>query len=223
MKEFKVKHQGENLFFYFPYAGSADLQSLAKQMNLSAVTFPTFSQTVSLIYEAHNQPDHPIAKSILESLSHAGEGLTSMTLVRGMKDYIQIIEGKDLQYEFKIHSLQELAEKGILEHKNNTIRTSSYGRNDNNLGPLELERNEYINKIAGDEGAKKIAELVAYSNKPAEITQPYQDQVGAAIIRKYDGKFEISFGAADHRVFGYMPWRSNKQKSLVSRLIRGKK
>lgn len=161
-----VPHLDGKIVFAHPKVDPGTYANVGAEISEQGLIRPTMAQTASLVYSAFQDKDNKYSQEIEKSLEE--RWLWAFTGNRYVKsdngvyieDNPEIRGGKIL-----IDSRDNLIKR--LESNDNSVRLVPFGFKVGEQTSGELERNPYIVGLAGEEGAKKLAEVAdIYKLKP---------------------------------------------------------
>lgn len=153
-----VPHLDNELTFIHPAKGPNTYLNVNSQILESNLKTPTMSENASLIYSAWQNPKDKYSSEIIEKLrSNWLWSFNGILYVQNEGAYIQdspeVKEGK-----VSINK-SDLVKK--LESKDSTARFVPFGYKIGKQTPKELEKNPFVQALAGEEGAEKLAEVAS--------------------------------------------------------------
>lgn len=168
--EIIVPHLGKKLTFSSSAMQGTYFQA-AEQLEKASLLQPILAETSSLVYSAWQDPDNSYSKDIIQKLKN--NLLWGFTGIRYSDRYSK--EGvffednpkikKESIYMSIYMNTKELERR--LKEGDPRVRHVKYGYKTEEQLPSELERNPFIQALAGKEGAEKLAEVASkYKNNP---------------------------------------------------------
>ena len=168
----KVPHEGGEISFqYSPFKGT--YASVAEQIDKAGLKRPTSAETASLVYDSWKNPKEKYQSEIIEILKDNWfwEFTGNLYLPKSNEEInngvILDLDSQNLKFEngklvMNKHSLIQR-----LKDNDSLVKFVPFGYKIGEQTPKELEKNEYIIKRYGKEGAEKIAEVASkYKNNP---------------------------------------------------------
>jgi len=153
--ELTVEHDKKDLTFIHPYLGPntyANVQNSIKEAKLEA---PTMAQTASLVHAAFNSDDK-YSNEIKEKLkTNFLWGFTGILYVPQEGAYIQ--DTPEIKNGMPYINKSKLVKK--LEQNDSSVRFVQFGFKTESMKPSELAKNKFIQALATEEGAEKLAEI----------------------------------------------------------------
>src|SRR3989344_2420917 len=142
-----VEHRGNDLNFATSAFGPGDFYSLREKIDSSklGLVMPTLEETVSLVHSAIENKDKRHTKDILKILDknwfYANNAIT----------YVPH-EGMYVEDNPKVKDGKVILNKEI-------ARFAPFGYKIGSMSPLELEKNQGVIALVGEEGAEKLAQI----------------------------------------------------------------
>ncbi len=158
-----LKPRGTNLIFIHQAYGPntyAKVKEAIEQDNLKPATM---AETASLAHAAFNSDDNH-SKEIRKIMKERGLWAFTGTLYTPKLGYVQ--DNPETREGMPYMDESDLVKK--LEAGDSSVRTFNYCFKTGEMSPGELAKNEYVQALAGDEGAEKLAELAGRHE-----SQPY--------------------------------------------------
>ncbi len=163
-----VPHLDGELTFIHPFKGPAVYAELANQLDKDSLGRPTASQNSSLIHSAwetqKESPNEQFSKEIISLLkSNWLACFTGIHYVPNEGAYIQ--DFPEIRDGRVFMEKSELVRK--LEANDPSVRFVPFGYQISEQSTSELEKNPFVIRLAGEEGAQKLAEVSGnYKYKP---------------------------------------------------------
>ena len=158
-----VPHQNSKLTFIHPYHGPGTYANVASSIEQDQLSTPNLAETVSLVHAAFHSEDK-YSKEIQKLMKNNWSwGFTGILYVPQKGAYIQ--SPPSIKDSFPHKQESELDKK--LESKDPSVRHVPFGYKTESMSSLELAKNPFIQALAGEEGAEKLAEIAdKHKNKP---------------------------------------------------------
>lgn len=150
-----ITHKGEDLTFLHPAYGPNTYVNVGTQIEQNRLARPTMAETASLFHVAFNSDDK-YSEEIRDIMKNRWLWAFTGNLYvpnKGVyvQDYPEIRDGTPFMDESKLVKR--------LEANVSDVRFVPFGFKIKSMSPSELEKNEYIIALAGEEGAEKLAEV----------------------------------------------------------------
>ena len=172
-----VPHERGELSFQYP-AFKGTYTSVAEQIDKAGLKRPTSAETASLVYEAWKNPKEESSLKIISILKNHWLWEFTGNLYLPKSDE-EISNGVILETNPKIENGPNGISSGVklimdknsliqrLKDNDSLVKFVPFGYKIGKQAQKELEKNEYIIKRYGKEGAEKIAEVASrYKNNP---------------------------------------------------------
>ena len=161
--ELTTEHKGEDLTFIHPSYGPDDYTNVKELIEKDNLEPPTMAETASLVHSVFNSDDtysEEIKRIMKDKWLWAFIGIL---YIPNKGAYIQ--DNPRIKNGMSCMDQNELERK--LEANDPCVRVVPFGFKTGEMSSLQLSKNEFIRAIAGEEGAEKLAEVVAdkYRNK----------------------------------------------------------
>ena len=162
----EVPHEGSNITFGCKLHGPDSYACVGMSILMDGLARPTMAQTASLLHAAYLskqiEPEFSLIKSKLErNLLWA---FTGWLYVPAKGIYIE--DNPKTPNRMPTMNESELIKK--LEASDKSARFVPFGFLTGEMTPRELAKNHYLIRLAGEEGAEKLAEVSAmFKDKPA--------------------------------------------------------
>ena len=158
-----VPHEGGRLTFQHPpFAGTYGI--VAEQIDSQELGRPTSSQISSLVQDTFQNPNGNYESQIIDILREHGlwEFTGNLYLPKGKGDFqngVILEDNPQVRDRKLVMDTSKLI--GKLEANDSSVRFVPFGYKTGEQTPKELGENPYIIARYGEEGAQKIAEVVA--------------------------------------------------------------
>ncbi|MEK6844337.1 MAG: hypothetical protein AABX83_02820 [Nanoarchaeota archaeon] len=150
----KAPHLDGEINFVYPAKGSGNYIDVAEELKKDNLSQPTMSQNASLIYSAWQNPKEKYSKEVINTLGEFGlwcfNGILCAKEGAYIKDNPEIKNGRVSMNE------KDLLSK--LESSESSVRFVPYGYKVGKQSAKELAKNKFVQALAGEEGADKLAE-----------------------------------------------------------------
>ncbi len=157
--ELIVPHLGERLVFVYPAKGPDTYFRIAEQLQETDLQQPTMEETASLVYAAWQNPDNKYSRDIIKKLKDFQLwGFTGILYVPDEGAYIQ--DNPEVR-EGRIYMDKEALEKRLKKGDSRVRYVESGAYRTGQQSGFNLERNQFVQALAGKEGAKKLAEVAS--------------------------------------------------------------
>jgi len=168
-----LDHLDEELTFIYPSKGPdtyANVQEALIKDNLKA---PTASQNASLIYSAFKNQDNEFSQNIINTMKNRWLWcFTGNLYVPDKGVFIQ--DNPDIKNNKISMNLEDLEKK--LEANDSSVRFVPFGYKIQEQTSKQLEKNQYIIGLAGEEGAQKLAEIAdMYKDKEEPYVYSFEN------------------------------------------------
>ncbi len=153
--ELTVNHDKEDLVFIHPYFGPNTYTNVKGLIEEAKLEKPTMSQTASLVNSAFNSDEkysNEIKKLVKEKWLWA---FTGILYVPSEGAYIQDIP--KIKNGMPYMDKSDLVKK--LEEKDSSVRFVPFGFQIESMKTSELAKNKFVQALASEEGADKLAEI----------------------------------------------------------------
>jgi len=150
--------------FVAPAFGHSAYAKVGQQITEAGLVLPTMEQTASLVYDAWQNPDEKYSKDIIRKLrTNWLWGFNGLLYVPNEGVYIQ--DRPDIQNGKVVMNQEDLVKK--IESNDESVRFVPFGFKRDSQSSLELAKNPFIQALAGEEGADKLASVAdKYNLKP---------------------------------------------------------
>ncbi len=154
---------GESTFIH-PAKGPGTYIQVAKQLEEDNLHQPTMSQNTSLVYSAWQNPEEKYSKEIIDILRNNWLWCFNGILYEP-KEGVYIQDNPEIKNGRVFMDKSDLVKK--LEAKDPTVRFVPFGYKINEQTSKQLANNKFVQALAGEESAQKLAEASAnYKFKP---------------------------------------------------------
>lgn len=203
-----VPHQKGILSFVSPEFGPDFYVNVASQINEARLTQPIMEQNASLVHAAWQNPKEKYSAQVINLMkNNLLWGFNGLLWMPQEGVYIQ--DRPEIKAGTVIMNREDLVAK--LEAKDPAVRFVPFGFKTEYQTSRELEKNEFVKALAGEEGAQKLAEVAdKYNGKPyvAAFTKDSIKEPTMRVARLDSdwgldgGRLSVGGGWVDYR-FGY--------------------
>ena len=161
----RVPHKDGILSFATPAFSNGGYVSIGMRILDAKLELPTIEQTASLVHAAWQDPDETYQADIISKLmtNYWFWGFNELLYVPGKGVYIR--DRPEVKKGRAVMNKSELVKK--LEAGDPSVRFVPFGYKMGVQSYGELAKNPFIQALAGEEGAEKLAEVAGkYKNKP---------------------------------------------------------
>ena len=151
-----LKPRGTNLIFVHPSYGPDNYAKVKEQIEQDNLRTATMAETASLVHAAFNSDDK-YSEEIKQIMKDRWLWVFTGALYTPKLGYIQ--DNPETRNGMPYMDESDLIKK--LEAKDPSVRTFNYGYKTGKMSPAELVRNEYVQALAGEEGAEKLADVAS--------------------------------------------------------------
>jgi hypothetical protein len=163
--ELIVEHEGKDLTFVAPASEGGYFVSVRNQLEQNGLRMPTMAETASLVYAAWQNPDNKYSKDIISKLE-SDRLFTNNGLLYVSNKGVYVVDNPPVVDGRVSLDEEELITKRLLE-EDSSVRFVPFGYGLEAQSYLQLAKNPFVKALAGDEGAKKLAEISEkYKLKP---------------------------------------------------------
>lgn len=150
-----IPFKESKLSFIAPAFGPGTSAQVGNRILKAKLEQPTMEQTASLVHEAWQNPDEEYFSDILTKL-RANRLWPFNGLLYTPKEGIYVEDRPEIKKGFVVMDESDLIKK--LEAKDTSVRFIPYGFKREYQTSGELEKNPFIQALAGEEGAELLAE-----------------------------------------------------------------
>ncbi len=209
--ELYFPHGDESLTFVHPYAGPGAFVDVMNELSKAGLKGPTAEQTAFLVDFFYDTGSHGsiYAKEIVGLMNVKWLWMDNSLLWTPEGAYIENnpkIEGS------RVYRMDESSLRERLESGDKKVRFVPHGFKLGEQSPSELEKNEFVRALAGDEGAEKLARVAgkhgggkAYVSAFSPVERPIQRVAALGSSWSFSGhelEITIDHGLGNTRV-GY--------------------
>ena len=150
--------------FVAPAFGHSAYAKVGQEITEAGLVQPTMKQTASLIYDAWQNPAEKYSKDIIGKLrTNWLWGFNGLLYVPKEGVYIQ--DRPEVQNGRVVMNQEDLVKK--MESNDESVRFVPFGFKRESQSSLELAKNPFVQALAGEEGADKLAQVSEnYKIKP---------------------------------------------------------
>ena len=151
-----VNHQNKDLAFLHPSYCPNTYAKVKEQIEQDNLRPANMAETASLVHAAFNSDDK-YSEEIKQIMKDRWLWVFTGALYTPKLGYIQ--DNPETRNGMPYMDESDLIKK--LEAKDPSVRTFNYGYKTGKMSPAELVRNEYVQALAGEEGAEKLADVAS--------------------------------------------------------------
>ena len=151
-----VNHQNKDLAFLHPSYCPNTYAKVKEQIEQDNLRPANMAETASLVHAAFNSDDK-YSEEIKQIMKDGFLWAFTGALYTPKLGYIQ--DNPETRNGMPYMDESDLIKK--LEAKDPSVRTFNYGYKTGKMSPAELVRNEYVQALAGEEGAEKLADVAS--------------------------------------------------------------
>ncbi len=153
----RTGHKDGRLSFISPASGPNTYAQVGNQILEAKLELPTMEQTASLVHVAWQNPEEKYSKDIINKLKNSWLwAFNGLLYIPQVGVYIQ--DRPKIEGGKAVMDRSELVKK--LEANDPSVRFVPFGFKREYQTAMELEKNHFVQALAGEEGAEKLAEIV---------------------------------------------------------------